>query len=329
MASIAKTPAGKFRVQWREEGRQRQKNFASHAEARKFAAALELSPQKRRSMISVGDWIANYRDTEAVKKKGVKDLQKYIDERSLEPSRKYSSTVSPGTIAREVTTLSAVFSKAVKAELIETNPASGLVLPKPREHRERVASEEDIEKLMLASGWDGESIPVTLQQLVMVAFLFACRTGMRSGEILRIEEAWIQGRTIHLPAAATKTNCKRDIALSSEALRLLDLVRQRGDQPQIFGALSDQTRDANWRKIRDRADLGPVTDSEGRLIQEGLNFHDSRATFCTWAASPNPKTGAPRLDVLALARQTGHKDLKMLQKYYRASSEAIAKQLDE
>ena len=70
MASIAKTPAGKFRVQWREEGRQRQKNFASHAEARKFAAALELSPQKRRSMISVGDWIANYRDTEAVKKKG-------------------------------------------------------------------------------------------------------------------------------------------------------------------------------------------------------------------------------------------------------------------
>lgn len=145
MASIAKTPLGKYRVQWREDGRQRQKNFASHAEAKKFAAALELSPQKRRSTISVGDWIANYRDTEAIKKKGyrseifrlnrflkrsfaslklseitVTDLQKYIDERILEPSRKYSSTVSPGTIAREVTTLSAVFSKAVKAGLIET-----------------------------------------------------------------------------------------------------------------------------------------------------------------------------------------------------------------
>ena len=68
MASIAKTPLGKYRVQWREDGRQRQKNFASHAEAKKFAAALELSPQKRRSTISVGDWIANYRDTEAIKK---------------------------------------------------------------------------------------------------------------------------------------------------------------------------------------------------------------------------------------------------------------------
>lgn len=122
---------------------------------------------------------------------------------------------------------------------------------------------------------------MTLQQLVMVAFLFACKTRRRSGEILRIEEAWIQDRTIHLPAAASKTNSKHDIALSSEALRLLNLVRKRGDKPQIFGALSDETRDANWRKIRDRADFGPVTDSAGRLVQEGLNFHDTRATFCT------------------------------------------------
>lgn len=128
-------------------------------------------------MISVSDWIATYCNTEAVKKKGssseifrlnrfmtrpfaslklsditVKDLQKYIDERVLEPSRKYSSTVSPGTIALEVTTLSAVFSKAVKSGLIEANLALGLVLPKPPDHRERVASERDIKKLMVASG---------------------------------------------------------------------------------------------------------------------------------------------------------------------------------
>ena len=50
-------------------------------------------------------------------------------------------------------------------------------------------------------------------------------------------------------------------------------------------------------------------------------------TAATWAASPDPETGAPRLDVLALARQTGHKDLKMLQRYYRASAEEIAKRL--
>ena len=74
--------------------------------------------------------------------------------------------------------------------------------------------------------------------------------------------------------------------------------------------------------------LGPELDSAGRVIREGLNFHDSRATFATWAASPDPKTGVPRLDLLSLARQPGHKNLKMLQRYYRPKSEDIAKRLD-
>ena len=91
---------------------------------------------------------------------------------------------------------------------------------------------------------------------------------------------------------------------------------------------NDKTMHALWRKIRDRAGLGPELDSQGRVIREGLNFHDSRATFATWAASPDPKTGAPRLDLLSLARQTGHKNLKMLQRYYRPKSEDIAKRLD-
>ena len=212
--------------------------------------------------------------------------------------------------------------------LIGSNPCTGVELPRPPEHRERVASDEDIEKLLVASGWDGDSVPATGVQLVIAAFLFACKTGMRSGEILRIEEAWIDGAVIHLPHEVTNTDSRRDAALSSEALRIINLVRELGDSPQIFGALCDKTRDALWRKIRDRAGLGPELDSQGRVIREGLNFHDSRATFATWAASLDPKTGVPRLDLLSLARQTGHKNLKMLQRYYRPKSEDIAKRLD-
>ena len=151
---------------------------------------------------------------------------------------------------------------------------------------------------------------------------------MRAGEILAIEESWIDGRVIHLPKEATKTESKRDVALSKEALRILDLVRQSGGGRVLFSNLPSSNRDALWRKIRDRAGLGPVFDSKGRLIKEGLNFHDSRATFATWAASPDPKTGAPRLGLLALARQTGHKNLKMLQRYYRASAKDVALMLD-
>ena len=353
MAGISKLPNGRYRVVWREDGRQRQKNFKTAAEARKYAAMLTLTPEQRSNKVTVADWLISYRDSESRKKRGAKqevlrinrflqrpfaalkigqitykDLQKYFDERLKEPSQKYIGTLAPATAHKEIQTLSAAFNLAVKSGLISKNPCIGVVLPKPAEHRERTASDEDIEALLVASGWDGKSVPLDKLQLTMAAFLLACKTGMRSGEILRIEEAWIDGAVIHLPHEVTKTDSRRDVALSSEALRIINLVRELGDKPKLFGALSDATRDALWRKIRDRAGLGPELDSAGRVIREGLNFHDSRATFATWAASPDPKTGAPRLDLLSLARQTGHKNLKVLQRYYRPKSEDIAKRLD-
>lgn len=354
MASVHKMTNGRYRVLWREEGRQRQKNFQSAAEAKRFAATLELSPEKKSSRISVGDWLAAYRDTVSIRKKGSKqevlrierfrqrpfasiklseistaDLQRYFDDRLEEPSQKFVGTLAPATAHKELQTLSVIFNRAVSQGLIPKNPCVGVTLPKAAEHRERTASAEEIEMLLAASGWDGKTVPLTNMALTIAAFIFACKTGMRSGEILRIEESWIDGCVIHIPHEATKTDSRRDVALSSEALRILNLVRERGEMPLIFGGVSDATRDVLFRKVRDRAGLGPVIDSEGRIIKEGLNFHDSRATFATWAASPDPKTGAPRLDVLALARQTGHKNLKMLQRYYRASAEDIAKRLDK
>lgn len=353
MAGVSKLPNGRYRVVWREDGRQRQKNFKTAAEARKYAAMLTLTPEQRSSKITVADWLISYRDSESPKKRGAKqeilrinrflqrpfasvkigqitykDLQKYFDERLKEPSQKYNGTLAPATARKELQTLSAAFNLAVRSGLISKNPCIGVDLPKPAEHRERTASDKDIKALLVASGWDGKSVPYGKVQLTIAAFFLACMTGMRSGEILRIEEAWIDGNVIHLPHEVSKTNSRRDVALSSEALRIINLVRELGNKPLIFGSLSDSSRDALWRKVRDRAGLGPKLDSAGRVIKEGLNFHDSRATFATWAASYDPKTGVPRLDLLSLARQTGHKNLKMLKRYYRPHSEDIAKRLD-
>lgn len=355
MASVSKLPNGKYRVQWRDfEKRKRSKQFDTKSEARKFAAVLELSPQERITRITFATVLEEYRDRITSRKKGfrpetlrinrllkrefthlpiaqitTREIQNYIDLRMMEPSPT-GGLISSASVLKETILLSSVFNYAIRQGLIKENPVKGAVRPKENEHRERVASEEDIEKLLIASGWDGESAPETSTQLVMLAFLFACRTGMRSGEILKLERSWIDGCVIHLPKEATKTNSKRDVALSHDALRLLGLAIEATDSkhPRIFYVLTDERRDALWRKIRDRAGLGAVTDSMGRKIKEGLNFHDSRATFATWAASPDPRTGAPRLDILALARQTGHKNLTTLRRYYRATAEEIAKRLD-
>ena len=355
MASIKKTWCGTFQVQWYEDKKRKSRNFKTRKEAKEFAITIEKAPKDRSNSITFGALLADYRDKETIKKRGArsetlrlnrlitfpiakillsdlttKHLQKLVEERLASPAP-IGGTISPSTVIREFTSISAVLSYAVKKGFLDKNPAKGVELPQPPEHRERVATEEEQEAIIIASGWDGISPPENTSQLVALAFIFSCRTGMRSGEILSIEFSWLEDKVIHLPKEATKTASKRDVALSSDALRLLNLAieAKQDKSPKIFGGvLKEHNRDVLFRKIRDRAGLSPVYDSQGRLLKEGLNFHDGRATFATWAASPDPKTGAPRLDVLALARQTGHKNLKMLQRYYRESAQNIAKRLD-
>lgn len=353
MATISKRPYGTYEVQWRVDGNRHSKTFKTRKEAKEFALQIELNPRQRSSVVTFAEVIKQYAKNETPKKKGAKwetfrlnrlaetsiaqnaldDLtpnlfQKYVDRRLKEPAPT-GGTIATSTVIRELSTISCVLSYARKLDLLENNPLEGVKWPQAPEHRERVASEEEQEAIILAAGWDGKTPPLNSTQLTALAFILSCRTGMRAGEILAIEKSWIDGNVIHLPAPATKTNSRRDVALSSDAKRLLDLVIQskNDDSPRVFSRLSDTRRDALWRKLRDRAGLNEVRDSAGNVIIEGLNFHDGRATFATWAASPDPETGAPRLDVLALARQTGHKNLKMLMKYYRATAEDIAKRL--
>ena len=353
MAGIRKTPCGTYEVygyRLQADGNKQRfsKTFKTRSEAKRFAAELDISAEERSSSITLAALIDEYisevtsqkrsKRTEEIRlrrlqrdKLGTKALSTFtkrtIERRLNERAKNRDTNVLPSTVNRELTILSDVFQFAIKNELTDVNPCRGVEKPREPEHRERVASDEDIEKLLQACGWDGKTVPKNKMQLAVAAFLFSCQTGMRAGELLKIEYSWIGDNVLHVPAEATKTLSRRDVALSARAREILKLVMELEYEPRVFGGLNDHNRDTLFRKVRDRAGLGPEYDSQNRLIKEGLNFHDGRATFATWAASPDPETGAPRLDVLALARQTGHKDLKMLQRYYRASAEEIAKRL--
>ena len=64
----------------------------------------------------------------------------------------------------------------------------------------------------------------------------------------------------------------------------------------------------SWRKIKRRA------------LCDDIHFHDSRATALTRLSQ--------RLDVMQLARMSGHRDIKILYAvYYRETAEAIARLL--
>ena len=122
--------------------------------------------------------------------------------------------------------MNSIFNYCIRNKFLSVNPYSKVSCkPKSGDHRERIATAEDIEKLRFCADWDGVSEPRTLPQLVVLAFEFACATGMRIGEILQLQADWINGNTIHLPKEITKTGFKRDVALSSEAKSFLPLQK--------------------------------------------------------------------------------------------------------
>ena len=353
MASIIKRKNG-YEVQWIQNKKRQYKFFKTRKDAKVFCAVLETqkSTPNKLPEITLKALINEYERNVSVKKRSYRSetfrlnrfrseefskelitnitkahINDYIERRSKERSQKTRGFISASTINKEMALLRNMFNYAIEFGFLEKNPLSSYHKLKEPEHRERIAVEEDIEKLLVASGWDGISTPKTSTQAVIAAFLFSCRTGMRAGEILKMETSWVEDRVIHIPPAATKTLSKRNVAMGTDAYRYYLLMLPLTVNGKVFGCISPASRDVIFKKVRNRAGLGPVYDSAGNLIKEGLNFHDGRATFATWAATPDPHTGVPRLDVLALARQTGHKNLAMLQRYYREPAEKIVERL--
>lgn len=248
----------------------------------------------------------------------VQDFEAFASRRLTVVSARTGRPLTRGTLSRDLNVISAVLHWCVRRGYISSYPMEGFRWPVPEPHRERVATDEEIEKLCLVAGWDPASVPATATQMTAAAFCLACETGMRAGEIIAIEGAWISGRVLTLPAEVTKTQQPRRIPLSLRAVEILGLVASAGNSPRIFG-LGTSTREALWNKIRNKAGLGEVRDAAGNVIKEALRFHDGRATFCTRAAK--------KISVMDLARITGHRDLKMLMKYYRPTAEELADKL--
>lgn len=210
--------------------------------------------------------------------------------------------VSASTVRRELTILGHVCKVGWKEyRWLDHNPVSDVSRPEAVPHRERLLAGHEIDKLLAALGYVRGTPATTLSQQVALCLLFALETAMRSGEILGLTRASIVGRTARL--AKTKNGKAREVPLTKEALAILDLL----PTDDLF-TVTDASRDALFRKARKAARL------------KGMVFHDTRHTAITRLAKKVP--------VLALARMTGHSDIKQLMTYYNETAEEIAELLD-
>jgi integrase len=322
MASLSKLSSGKWRAQIERKGKRASQSFETKQAAKDWAAREEyliLHPVDVASTTLLGDAFARYAREVSPLRKGerwevirlerlARDEVAKISMADLVPADfakwrdRRLNEVMPASVAREMNLMGSVLSVARKEwGLLKTNPLADVRKPKKAAPRDRIATEQELEALALMAGVDLSKATAR----VFHAFLFACETAMRAGEIIGLSWEFVdlERRVAHLPV--TKNGHPRDVPLSKEAVRLLrDLPRTE----PVFNLDSAQT-DALWRKLRDRA---------GVL---GLRFHDSRRTATTRLAK--------KLDVLELAKMTGHRDLAiLLNTYYKQDAATVARKLD-
>lgn len=216
--------------------------------------------------------------------------------------------IAGASVSREMSLMSHAFKVAHEEwGWLTHNPMKNVRRPPDSPPRDRLITDKEIEAITLALGYQ-EGQPVSLSsQRVAVCFLFAIETAMRSGEILGLTSRTvdIDRRVAHLPL--TKNGGARDVPLSSRAVALLKMLPAVDEGKPLF-ALPAASRDALFRKAKEKAGIADLT------------FHDTRHEAITRLSK--------KLDVLALARMTGHTNLSELRTYYNESAEELAKRLD-
>lgn len=211
---------------------------------------------------------------------------------------------------RDLNLLSHVFATAVKEwKWIAKSPTTDVRRPKDPPPRERLYSQDEIDRLRLALGLDVDSTAAVTwkYEQVALAFLFAIETAMRAGEICSITLAHVIGRVAKLTPDLTKNGTSRSVPLSKAAMLLLERLPAPGERGTLI-EVTAASLDAIFRKARTRAAVDEAT------------FHDTRHLAITRLAK--------KVDVLDLARMVGHRDLKQLLVYYNEHAEDTAARLD-
>jgi integrase len=215
--------------------------------------------------------------------------------------------VQPASVSREMNLLKHVFVTATKEwGLLKVNPMEDVRRPARARRRKRRVFQDEIDKLTEVLGlavhpWVSE------KQITGAMFLFAIETAMRSGEIRAIQNRHVCGHVVHIPE--TKNDHSRDVPLTTRALEILEAVRNGNTDSAAHPFQIDaESRDSVFRLAVKKAKI------------ENLHFHDTRHEAITRLAK--------RLEILDLARVTGHKNLNELLTYYEASGDELAERLN-
>lgn len=218
-------------------------------------------------------------------------IASYRDERLKE--------VKPNTVIRELASISSMINHARREwGLNIINPVSQIRKPPQSQGRERVLSDAEMDRILC----ELEKINPFLKPLTE----FALETAMRRGELMSL--LWVnvdfQKCIAFLPI--TKNGKSRSVPLSPQAIKILRTL-PRDIEGRVF-PLNKGTVSTLFLRATRRASV------------ENFHFHDLRHMALT-------KLSSKFTNILELAAISGHRELKMLQRYVHIKAEDLAKKM--
>lgn len=208
------------------------------------------------------------------------------------------------------------------------NPVKLVTRPATVSARDRVLREGEFDLLMRAARDPGDGPNMAAGVMLEPIIRLALATSMRQGELLAMRWSWVnlRSRVIQLPADATKNGESRTVALSSEAVTVLESL-PRHITGRVFETWKDSSSFSKpWQRLVRRAKRIYADDCKTAGIKpaakmlEDLRFHDLRhhATTELFSRGLNP---------FEVASMTGHKSMQMLKRYTHVDAAKLAKKL--
>lgn len=221
--------------------------------------------------------------------------------------------VSDSSVVREAATLRNVWTVARDEwGWCGDSPWAKVKLPPKGHARTRRTHPFEVRRLVRHMGYVTGKPPRTPQMEVAWVYMIAQHTAMRAQEVLGLKRSTVDlnKRVVTLHTHKTlEREGTRWVPVTKKAARLLSMldawaVQNRRD---TYFTISSESLDVLFRKVRDR------------ILIKGLHFHDSRADALTRLSK--------RVDILRLAKISGHRDIKQLMVYYRETAADVAAKL--
>lgn len=337
MASYRKR-SGCWRVEVFKGGIRESMTFDTKAESVAWATKLEaeIDAGKRRAYSKVGKTLADAMDEWLEKISAGSPKHKWNETRiaflkdqldfcgtlvrNVLPEQisawkeKRLKAVKSSTVNRDLNVLSSVFEAArVEWKWVHTNPVHDVKRPKDPPPRSRRVPDEDAYLMTTKLGLTETGPIKTTQQYTAMAFLIAIETGMRQGEILSTVRSNVHLSKTYVHIPKSKNGDARDVPLSKRAIVLWKRLPHIEGEQRCF-PISQASADVLFRRVRDK-----MAEKDHPHMAD-LVFHDSRHEATTRLSR--------KLDVLALAKMIGHRDIQSLMIYYNETAAELAARLD-